>query len=339
MYREEMTSADTKQRMPRYTINPMSKNILLLETVADDAMHMLEEASDIQILTGFNEQSIQEHVASKPIDAIITRGKGEVRAALMDKIPNLKVISRCGVGLDNIDVAEATKRKIKVINAPNSNADTIAEHTIALLLMLQRNLYKAITMVKENRWAERGTYIGDESYGKTLGILGMGNIGKKVAHIATAMGMKVIYWSANKEEVPYPFLNFDELLGTAEIISLHLPLTPKTQHLINAAAFSKMKPGALLINTARGGIIDQEALFTALRGNKLMGFAADVLAQEPPDTKDPLLQLENVLVTAHLGSLTSTTYTNICTMTVKNTLAVLRGDKPMEHCVFNQNEL
>ena len=151
--------------------------------------------------------------------------------------------------------------------------------------------------------------------------------------------MKVVYWSANKETVPYPFLDFDTLLSTSDSISLHLPLTPKTENLLNSSAFSKMKSNALLVNTARGGIIDQKELYGALRNNKIAGFAADVLAQEPPDINDPLLQLDNVLITAHLGSLTNTTYTKMCTMTVENTLAILRDIAPMKHCIFNQKEL
>ncbi|WP_419213510.1 2-hydroxyacid dehydrogenase [Maribacter sp. X9] len=317
----------------------MSKNILLLETVADEAMHLLEAASDMRILTGFDETSLQVQLASHQIDAIITRGKGQVRATLMEQLPSLKVISRCGVGLDNIDVSKATKRNIKVVNAPNSNADTIAEHTIALLLMLQRNLYHAVTMTKENRWSDRATYAGDETHGKTLGIIGMGNIGKKVALIATALGMKVVYWSAQKEAVPYPFLTFEEVLSTSDILSLHLPLTSKTENLIDHSAFSKMKSSALLINTARGGIIDQNALYEALLQKNITGFAADVLAEEPPKENDALLQLDNVLVTAHLGSLTSTTYTKMCTMTVQNTLAILRDEPPMDNCIFNRTEL
>lgn len=315
------------------------KNILLLETVAEDAMSMLEEASDMNILTGFDETSVTSQIQNYSIDAIITRGKGQVRDSFMAQMPNLKVISRCGVGLDNIDVSSATKRGIKVVNAPNSNADTIAEHTIALLLMLQRNLYNAVTMVKENRWQDRGKYVGDETHGKTLGIIGMGNIGKKVAKIASALGMNVIYWSSKKEDVPYTFVDLDTLLKTSDSISLHLPLTSKTENLIDAAAFSKMKTNALLINTARGGIIDQKELFQALQNKKIAGFAADVLIEEPPAKNDPLLQLKNVLITAHLGSLTKTTYTKMCTMTVKNTLAILRNEAPMENCVFNKKEL
>ncbi|VXB62010.1 2-hydroxyacid dehydrogenase [Maribacter litoralis] len=315
------------------------KNILLLETVAEDAMSILEEASDMNILTGFDETSVTSQIQNYSIDAIITRGKGQVRDSFMAQLPNLKVISRCGVGLDNIDVSSATKRGIKVVNAPNSNADTIAEHTIALLLMLQRNLYDAVTMVKENRWQDRGSYVGDETHGKTLGIIGMGNIGKKVAKIASALGMNIIYWSSKKEDVPYTFVDLDTLLKTSDSISLHLPLTSKTENLIDKAAFSKMKTNALLINTARGGIIDQKELLQALENKKIAGFAADVLVEEPPAKNDPLMQLKNVLITAHLGSLTKTTYTKMCTMTVKNTLAILRNEAPMENCVFNKKEL
>ena len=317
----------------------MVNTVLLLETLAEEAMQLLEDAKDITVLTCFDEKTLQDHIKNKRIDAIITRGKGQVRGSLMDSIPNLKVISRCGVGLDNIDVVEATKRGVKVVNAPNSNANTIAEHTISLILLLQRNLYNAITMVKEGRWKERGTYVGDEVNRKTLGILGLGNIGKKVAKIADALGMKVIYWSAQKEDVPYSFQSLDTVLQTSDCISLHLPLTPETENLIDAKALAKMKPTALLINTARGKIIDQNALSEALRNNRLGGFAADVLATEPPSAMEPLIKHPNTYITAHVGSLTDTTYTQMCVMTVENTLAILWGKEPMENCIFNLNEL
>lgn len=317
----------------------MPKNILLLETVADEAMQVLKLAEDMNILTGFDEVSLEKHITNGEIDAIITRGKGQVQSTLMDSLPNLEVISRCGVGLDNIDVEAATQRGIKVVNAPNSNANTIAEHTISLLLVLQRNLYNAITMVKEDRWQDRGSYVADELHGKTLGILGMGNIGKKVAKIADALGMEVIYWSSKKEEVPYSFKDLDTVLRTSDCISLHLPLTASTENLIDAKALAKMKPSTLLVNTARGKIIDQTALTEALYANRLGGFAADVLSEEPPAPNDPLIKLPNTYITAHVGSLTKTTYDFMCMFTVQNTLAILREEKPAENCIFNRKEL
>ncbi|WP_297335196.1 hydroxyacid dehydrogenase [Algoriphagus sp.] len=318
----------------------MKKKILLLETLAEEAMELLESADEVEVLMGLDESSLQTAVKSNDIAAIITRGKGQVRANLMDQIPSLKIIARAGVGLDNIDVIAASKRGIKVVNAPNSNANTIAEHTISLMLNLQRNLFTAFTMVKEGRWDERGTYQGDELHGKTLGILGMGNIGKKVARIAEVLGMKVCYWSAYKEAVSYPKLSLQEVLISSDVVSLHLPLTPETENLINDQALNQLKTGALLINTARGKIIDQKALLHALDSEKLGGFAADVLAVEPPKAEDnPLIRHPKTLITAHVGSLTKTTYTQMCTMTVKNTLAILSGQEPMENCIFNQKEL
>ncbi|WP_281542063.1 NAD(P)-dependent oxidoreductase [Maribacter aestuarii] len=317
----------------------MAYTVLLLETIAEEAMQLLEDAKDISVRTGYDEQTLQSQLNAHEIDAIITRGKGQVRSSLMAKIPYLKVISRCGVGLDNIDVTEASQRGIKVVNAPNSNANTIAEHTISLLLLLQRNLYNAITMVKEGRWQERGTYVGDEVHGKTLGILGLGNIGKKVAKIADALGMNVIYWSAQKENVPYPFESLDTVLRTSDCISLHLPLTPETENLINTEALAKMKSTALLINTARGKIIDQKALNDALSNKKLGGFAADVLATEPPEENESLIKHPSTYITAHVGSLTATTYTQMCVMTVENTLNILRGEQPNGNCIFNRDQL
>lgn len=317
----------------------MKSKILLLETLADEAMKVLESAIDFEVIFGWEESTRQEAIKSPGISAIITRGKGQVRAPLMDQIPTLKIIARAGVGLDNIDVNEASKRGIKVVNAPNSNADTIAEHTIGLMLNLQRNLFTAFTMVKEGRWSERGTYQGDELHGKTLGILGMGNIGKKVARIAEALGMKVCYWSAFQEPVNYPMLPLREVFSSSDVISLHLPLTENTENLIDSEALDQMKTGALLINTARGKIIDQKALFKALESGKLGGFASDVLAVEPPDADEPLTKHPKTLITAHVGSLTQTTYTQMCTMTAENTLAILRGQEPTENCIFNKKDL
>ncbi|TFV94572.1 hydroxyacid dehydrogenase [Algoriphagus kandeliae] len=317
----------------------MKQKILLLETLAEEAMEILLAANSYEVIFAFNEEVLQAAIEEGNIQAIITRGKGQVRANLMDQIPSLQLIARAGVGLDNIDVDEASKRKIKVVNAPNSNANTIAEHTISLILNLQRNMYTAFSMVKEGRWKDRGNYVGDEVHGKTLGILGMGNIGKKVAKIAEALGVKVCYWSAFKEDVPYPILSLQEVLNNSDIISLHLPLTSETENLINSEALAQMKKGALLINTARGKIIDQKALNEALESGKLGGFAADVLAVEPPEADEPLIKHPNTLITAHVGSLTKTTYTQMCTMTVENTLAILNRKESSPNCIFNRKAL
>jgi D-3-phosphoglycerate dehydrogenase len=315
------------------------KNVLLLETIADEAMDLLTSADNVHILTAYGDEPLAEILAENDIAAVITRGKGQVNKALMEACPNLQVAARCGVGLDNVDVKEATARRIKVVNAPGSNAATIAEHTISLMLTLQRNLYQSINEVKANNWNWRNQFQGDELNGKTLGIMGLGNIGKKVAKIAKAFGMQVVYWSKTQQKVPYKYLPLGALLQKADIISLHLPLVEDTKRLIDAKALSLMKPTAILINTARGQIIDETALFQALQNKTIAGFGADVLTIEPPSPDNPLITHPKALITAHVGSLTATTYTKMCIYTVKNVLAILNGQEPQVESVFNRKEL
>lgn len=274
------------------------------------------------------------------IHGIVTRGKGDVNPQLIAACPGLEVISRCGVGLDNIDVAYATGQGVKVVNAPGSNADTVAEHTISLMLMLQRNLYNSVAAVKNKHWNFRNSYVGDEIRGKTLGIMGLGDIGKKVAQLATAFGMSVIYWGQEaKAGINYPFCSLDDILSQSDIVSLHLPLVPATRHLLNREAFRKMRPHALIINTARGAILDDAALLEALQTGEIGGFAADVLVTEPPVADDPLLALDNVLITPHSASLTARTYNEMCVVTVQNTVDLLHGKAIDSKYIFNRNQL
>ena len=315
------------------------QNVLLLETIAEEALKLLKQAANIQILAAYDNTSLSKIIDDNPIHAIITRGKGQVNKALMDACPNLQVAARCGVGLDNVDVKEATVRKIKVVNAPGANASTIAEHTLSLILMLQRNLYQSINDVKAGNWEARSRYQGDELHGKVLGILGMGNIGKKVAKLADAFGMKVIYWSRTKAKTKHKYASFEAVLKKSDIISIHLPYLPETHHLIDEKAFSMMQPHTILINTARGTIIDQDILLEKLENKIIAGFGADVLAVEPPSPNDPLLTHPRALITAHVGSLTATTYTTMCVSTVNNVLAILSGKEPEMESVFNRKEL
>lgn len=314
-----------------------AKNILLLESVSQEAHRLLQKNS--RLLEAGSPFTGGEIAAKEPIHAIITRGKGDVSETLIRQCPDLQVIARCGVGLDNVDVAFATKQGVKVVNAPGSNADTVAEHALGLMLALQRNLFHSIDAVRNNQWNFRNRYVGDEIRGKTLGIMGLGNIGKKVARLAEAFGMEIVYWDAGPQQVPYAFLTLDELFRRADIISMHLPLTPQTRNLINSDSLAKMQSHSLIINTARGEIVDQPALTAALQNGRIGGFAADVLIEEPPAADDPLLQLPNVLITPHSASLTARTYNEMCVITVKNTLALLNGEQIGERFIFNRNEL
>lgn len=312
-------------------------HVLLLETIENESFELLKNEKDIQLHLAWEGMPAADILEG--IDAVITRGIGQVNRALYDACPNMKVAARCGVGLDNVDVAEASKRGIKVINAPGSNASTVAEHSISLMLTIQRNLFEALSAVKNGQWASRSSFKSDELNGKTLGILGLGNIGLKVANIAAAFGMKVIYWSPSKKEVPYLSVDKETLFRSADIISLHLPLNEETKDIVDEDVFNKMKQGAILINTARGALVNRAALLRALDTGKLAGYGADVPFSPPPTADDALISHPKSFITAHVSSLTATTYKNMCLSTVKNVLAVLHGQAPDPQCIFNATSL
>ncbi|NML38941.1 phosphoglycerate dehydrogenase [Chitinophaga sp. G-6-1-13] len=315
----------------------MRKNVLLLETIADEALAVLRE--HVNVFTGYNDTDLKETLDKEDVHAIITRGKGLINKPLMDACPHLLVAARCGVGLDNVDVAEATARKVMVINAPGSNAATIAEHTLALMLMLMRNMYESVAQVKQDNWAWRNQYAGDELNGKTLGILGMGNIGKRVARLGEAFGMEVCYWSKSATDLPYQYLPMEAVLQRSDVVSLHLPFNNETNGIIGAAQLGLMKAGSLLINTARGALVDHNALLLALNEKRISGYAADVLPDEPPVQSQELVHHPKVIVTPHSGSLTATTYKHICMVTINNVVAALTGKGPDPNSIYNRHAL
>jgi D-3-phosphoglycerate dehydrogenase len=315
----------------------MRKNVLLLETISDDALATLQ--GEVNIIASYNAVPSPEVLYDQQIHAVITRGKGKINKALMDACPGLQVAARCGVGLDNVDVEEATARNIKVVNAPGANAATIAEHAISLMLMLVRDMYQSVLEVKRSNWNWRNQYSGDELHGKTLGILGMGNIGERVAKLADAFGMNVLYWSRSAKNVPYSITSFEDVLQQSDVVSLHVPFTKETGTLIGAEQLAMMKHDSFLINTARGALVDKASLIKALDEEMISGYAADVLAEEPPAENDPLVNHPRTLITPHSGSLTASTYQQMCMTTVKNVVAILAGEKPEEKSVFNRKAL
>lgn len=264
------------------------------------------------------------------VEAILTRGRGRITETLLQSCPRLKVIARAGVGLDNVDTKAARRMGIPVVFAPGGNADTVAEHTIALIMDLVRGISRQSRAVAEGRWEERAHYKGNEIRGLTLGVLGFGNIGQRVARFAHIFGMRVLVAAREDRKVPDPYLDLplDALIPQCDVITLHLPLTPATSGILSASRFAAMKPGAHLVNTARGALIDAAALRAALASGHLGGFAADVLELEPPLADDPLLQCDRVVLTPHTASLTALTYRAMCTSTARNVCAILRGEKP-----------
>lgn len=309
-------------------------SILLLESLHPDAEALL---SSVDVLVRAADPNRPEVDFAK-VRAILTRGRGRIEATLIKKCPALAVIARAGAGLDNLDTREAAKLKIPVIFAPGASASTVAEHTLALMLDLSRGITKSAVQVRAGCWEDRKDYQGEELRGLTLGIVGFGNIGRRVAQLAEAFSMKILIAtnpeSKSTPDPKYTYLPLDEVLAAADIVTLHLPLTESTNGLLDAGRLQQMKRGALLINTSRGALIDMAALQVALESRHIGGFAADVLDVEPPDASNPLLKQENVILTPHVASLTSATYRKICIFTAENVVKVLNGEEPVTRSIY-----
>jgi lactate dehydrogenase-like 2-hydroxyacid dehydrogenase len=250
---------------------------------------------------------------------------------VIDSARRLRVISNFGVGFDNVDLNHARSRGIDVCNTPGVLSDAVADLTLGLMLQLARGLAGAQAMVREGRWV-RGMApppLGTDLKGKTLSIIGMGRIGLEVASRAQAFGMRVLFYDLRGDCEAPPgaecAAGFDEALREADFVSIHTNLTPESMHLIDKTALSMMKPSAYLLNTARGPIVDQAALYEALKGERIAGAALDVLEAEPPDADEPLLALPNVIVTPHIGSATRETRDAMARLAVQNLADCIEG--------------
>lgn len=236
-------------------------------------------------------------------DVLVVRSRTKVRQPLIDVCPNLKLIVRGGVGLDTIDVEYARAKGIEVRNTPLASSDSVAELAIGYLFMMARSLYKASETIKAEKW-EKKAFEGVEIGGKTLGLIGVGNIGKATAKRAAALGMTVLAYDPYVKEFEYgKLVSLDELLASSDYISLHLPKTKESADMIGAEQFAKMKDGVRIVNCARGGIINEDALYEALTSGKVAAAALDVFAVEPP-TDWKLLKLDNVIASPHIGAAT-----------------------------------
>jgi D-3-phosphoglycerate dehydrogenase len=281
--------------------------VLVAEKIGDSGVALLREHADVDVKTDWSDGELADAIPQ--YDGILVRSATKLTADLIERATNLKVIGRAGVGVDNVDVAAATKRGIIVANAPQSNVVTAAEHTMALLLALARNVPQAHASLTDGRW-ERSRFSGIELLDKTLGILGFGRIGQLVAQRAMAFGMRVLAFDPYVAAERYRDLGVekaassDEVYAEADFITLHLPKTPQTENWLDAEAFSKMKDGVRILNVARGPLIDDAALQAALDSGKVAGAALDVFRSEPI-TDHPLFGYPNVIVTPHLGASTA----------------------------------
>jgi lactate dehydrogenase-like 2-hydroxyacid dehydrogenase len=265
------------------------------------------------------------------VDGVVTTVMARFDAGLLPRCPRLRVISNCAVGLDNIDIAAATKRRIAVCNTPGLQNTAAAELTIALILALARNLVVSDRFVRSGEWQQKkgGAGLGVNIRGKRLGLIGMGGIGRSVAAAASALGMEVVYCKPTEDRTGIARrVGRDEVFTTADFVSIHAPLTAETRGSIGAREFALMKPTAYLINTARGAIVDEAALAAALRAGRPAAAALDVMAEEPLPAASPLCGLANVILQPHAAGATRETRRAMEELAVANLLAVLRGERP-----------
>ena len=278
------------------------KKILVADTLNPEALEELKSIPNIEVTlkTGMDEDELVNIIAD--FHVTVVRGATKITRRVIESASNLELVIRAGIGLDNIDLEAAREKGIQVANTPAATSISVAEHTFGLMLAAVRNHGKANLSMKEHRW-EKKVLSGTELYGKTLGIVGAGRIGQEVAKRALAFGMTVIAYDVIeiKTDLDIKQVSFDELLAQSDIISLHLPLTDQTKHMVSNQEFEKMKDGTIIINAARGGTIDESALLQALQAEKVRAAAIDVFEKEPPDDFS-LIDHPNVIATPHIGA-------------------------------------
>jgi D-3-phosphoglycerate dehydrogenase len=290
--------------------------ILIADNVSAECAQVLEEKGfEVTQRPGIKEAELASIIG--PFDGVIVRSGVKITREVIQAAQNLRIIGRAGVGVDNIDVDTATKRRITVINAPSGNSASAAELTWGLLLALCRKIAQGHTSLTQGRW-ERKKFMGIELEGKTLGIVGAGRVGSKVAIYAKAFGMRVIIFDPYlpKEKISAlgaESVSFSELLSRSDFVTIHIPSTPETKDMFGEEELRMMKPNAMLINTSRGDIVNENALIRALEEGKLAGAALDVFKSEPPPKDHPLFQLPQVVLTPHLGASTEEAQRKVAT--------------------------
>lgn len=310
--------------------------VLLYEDMHAAGIEVLAEKADLVMARSLDEDILIEQV--KDVDAIVIRANGAVTARLMDAAPKLKVVGRHGVGVDAIDLQAAKARGIVVCNTPDANLESVAEQAVGFMLAISKQILRADTALRQSRWNVRYEYIGQELFRRTLGLVGMGRIGSRVAEIChLAFQMPVLYYDV----VAYPDLeeklhaekvSLEEVLEQADYVSLHVPLLPSTKGLIGKDQLARMKPGAILINTARGGVVDETALIEALDSGHLGGAGLDVFATEPTPADNPLFNSEIVVLTPHMAAHTDDAL-KAMSMVAQDIIRVLEGQEPVYRVV------
>jgi D-3-phosphoglycerate dehydrogenase len=305
--------------------------VLITEKLADAGVELLKDDFEVDVILSLSPEELLERIAE--YDGLIIRSATKVTADVIERAENLKAIGRAGIGVDNIDIEAATKRGVLVANAPESNTVAAAEHTLGLMLAAARRIPAADSSLREGEW-KRSAFNGVEVSEKTLGLVGLGHVGAIVARGATGMGMQVLAYDPYVSEDRMRSINveraetLDEVFQNSDFVSLHVPRTPQTAGMVDAGALEKMKPTAYLINVARGGIVDEMALYNALKDGTIAGAALDVFKEEPT-TDSPLFTLPNVVVTPHLGASTAEAQDRAGITAAEQVATALRGAVPM----------
>jgi D-3-phosphoglycerate dehydrogenase / 2-oxoglutarate reductase len=306
----------------------LTYKVLISDPLSEEGIYPLRQAKNISITVDTNqsEEELLEKIAK--YDALLVRSQTQVTNKIIQQGKNLKVIGRAGVGVDNIDLDAATENGVIVVNAPDGNTNSAAEHTIAMLMALARKIPQAFYSLKQKNW-DRKAYVGVELKGKTLGIVGLGRIGAEVAYRAKGQRLNVLaydpYLTEEKaEKMGIQYATLDEVLSQADFITVHTPLLKATKHIINKEAFQKMKAGVQIVNCARGGIIDEDALYEAIASKKVAGAALDVFEEEPL-RNFKLLELPEVIATPHLGASTIEAQENVAIDVSHDVINILNG--------------
>ena len=297
--------------------------VLICDATDPKALKLIEEAG-IEVVNQpeITPEELLEVIPDYP--CMVVRSRTKVTKAVLDAGTSLKSVVRAGVGLDNIDVAYAQEKGIKVLNTPSASTQSVAELTVAYLMALARNIPLMTASMKAGKW-EKKSFVGSEVSGKTLGLIGSGRIGSAVADRAIALGMTVVAFDPYVTELPnITLMELDELLAKADYISLHVPHTDETHNILDAAAFDKVKTGVRIINCGRGGTIDEDALYQAIRDGKVAGAALDVFGDEPL-TDSKLFSLDQVIGSPHVGAGTKEAKARVGEVAAQKVIETLKG--------------
>ncbi len=321
----------------------MKPRVFVTRIIPDEGLDLIRENTEMDLWEGDLPPAhdvLLDHLKDKV--GVVSLLTDRMDAALMDANPQLKVISNMAVGYDNIDIPAATERGIPIGNTPGVLTDTTADFAFTLLMATARRLVQGVDYVRAGKWKTWGPKLlmGQDIHGATLGILGFGRIGQGMAKRASGFGMHVLYYDVYRrqdleESMGVMYADLDTLLSESDFITIHTDLNPNTRHMFNAEAFGKMKKNAILINTARGPVVDPDALYHALKDGQILAAALDVTEPEPIPMDSPLLTLENCLIVPHIASASVATRGKMAEMAAQNLLAGLDGEK-LPTCVNPQ---